>query len=70
VTGLVRGGIELYVLDSANNLTLQYQLGSFSSSRELRTLQDGYALTVNSGTGETYFLRVSTARSLILPITL
>ncbi|MEX2131773.1 MAG: 7TM diverse intracellular signaling domain-containing protein [Pseudohongiellaceae bacterium] len=70
VTGLARGGVDLYVLDSINNLSFQHQLGSYSNSRELRTLQGGYALTVDSGTGETYYLHVTTTRSLIVPITL
>lgn len=70
VAGIVRGGIELFVVDDNGKLISQYILGSQDSSNELKTLNRGFALKVNKDYGEHYYLRVTGARPLRLPISL
>lgn len=69
VPGLVRGGVDIYALDANNVPVMRYQLGSYTDPRELRTLQGGYAINVDADTGARYLIRVTTVRSLIIPVT-
>ena len=70
VAGIVRGGIELFTIDDQGIVRFQNLMGSYLNDREIRTLQGGFALTVDPGIGSHYYLRVTSARPLMLPITL
>ena len=70
VVGRTRGGIEIFALDADDNLLFQQRLGSLQDPREIQTLSAGYALQLDSQMGTRILLRVSSARPLILPITL
>tara|TARA_B110000858_G_C17810153_1_gene480707 strand:+ start:549 stop:3632 length:3084 start_codon:yes stop_codon:yes gene_type:complete len=51
-------------------LVSQYTLGTQDSPSELKTLNRGFALKINENYGEHYYLRVTSARPLRLPISL
>jgi len=70
VSGIARGGIELFVVDASGTVTRQYSLGTRDDPRELPTLRRGFALQVDREFGELIYLRVTSARPLRLPITL
>ncbi|MDA1369524.1 MAG: sensor histidine kinase [Proteobacteria bacterium] len=70
VAGFVRGGIELYGVDEQGNLVSQYTLGTQVSDRELKTLNRGFALLIDEDYGSHFYMRVTSARPLRLPITL
>lgn len=70
VSGLVRGGIDLFVIDDNGSLASQYTLGTMNSANELRTLNRGFALRIDSLYGEHFYLRVTSERPLRLPISL
>ncbi len=70
VAGVIRGGIELFIVNDDGELTSQYTLGTQESTRELKTLNRGLALKINENYGEHFYLRVASARPLRLPISL
>lgn len=70
VAGPNRGGIELYVVDDAGQLLSEYTLGTGISTREMKTLNRGFALIVDPEFGSNFYLRITSARPLRLPITL
>lgn len=70
VAGVVRGGIELFSLGPDGSIQDRYLLGSLQSERELKTLNRGFALLVDETFGSEFYLRVTSARPLRLPITL
>jgi|SaaInlV_150m_DNA_6_1039752.scaffolds.fasta_scaffold02047_5 two-component system, sensor histidine kinase LadS len=70
VAGVTRGGIELYMLNDNGELIQDYILGTQTSPRELKTLNRGFALEVDEEFGSSYYLRITSARPLRLPITL
>ncbi len=70
VPGIIRGGIDIYVVDDAGNLIFSYRLGSLEDAREIKTLNRGFALRVDPDFGEQIYFRVTSARPLRLPITL
>ncbi len=69
VPGIARGGVNAYIFDQNRQLQFSEQLGTYSSEIELKTLEGGYALKLNSTSSE-IFLRVESARELRLPLTL
>lgn len=70
VAGIVRGGIELFVVDDDGNLVSQYTMGSQTSPREMKTLGRGFAMLIDQSFGSHFLLRITGARPLRLPITL
>lgn len=70
VAGVVRGGIELFTISPEGEVVNSYLLGSLESERELKTLNRGFALVVDEMFGNEFYLRVTSARPLRLPITL
>ncbi len=70
VAGITRGGIDLFVVDDDGQLISQYTLGTQTSPSELKTLNRGFALKINEMYGEHFYLRVTSARPLRLPISL
>ena len=70
VAGFVRGGIELYRVDDQRNLVSQYILGTQVIDREIKTLNRGFALLIDEDFGDHFYMRVTSARPLRLPITL
>jgi len=70
VAGIIRGGIELYVVNEAGELVSQYTLGTQESPSELKTLNRGFALKITQMYGEHFYLKVTSARPLRLPISL
>ena len=70
VSDLIRGGIEVYVVDSDRQITNQLILGSGTSPLERKTLNRGFALTITPEFGNQLYLRVTSARPLRLPVTL
>jgi len=70
VAGVVRGGIELFIVDDDGELVSRYTLGTQESPNELKTLNRGFALKINERYGEHFYLRVTSARPLRLPISL
>ena len=70
VAGILRGGIELFVVDDVGNLVLQYTMGTQTSEREIKTLNRGFALLIDPSFGSHFLLRITSARPLRLPITL
>ncbi|MCG8413237.1 MAG: sensor histidine kinase [Pseudomonadales bacterium] len=70
VGGIMRGGIELFVIDDQGQVSDQYSLGSLQSEREIKTLNRGFALVLDESFGDEFYLRVTSSRPLRLPITL
>lgn len=71
VPGVIRGGIEVYFVDSRRNILRQVILGSNqASSGEIETLNRGFALRVTPDFEGTLFARVTSARPLRLPLSL
>lgn len=70
VAGFIRGGIDLFVIDDLGELVSQYTLGTLESPNELKTLNRGFALRIDRSYGEHFYLKVTSARPLRLPITL
>jgi len=70
VAGRVRGGIELFVIGDDGSLLSRYTLGTQTSERELKTLNRGFALSIDSEFGNQIYLRITSARPLRLPISL
>lgn len=70
VAGVIRGGIELFVVDDEGGLVSRYTLGTQENANELKTLNRGFALKINKMYGEHFYLRVTSARPLRLPISL
>ena len=70
VGGVVRGGIELFIVDDNGALASAYTLGTQVSNRELKTFNRGFALRIDPDFGSQFYLRVSSARPLRLPISL
>jgi signal transduction histidine kinase/DNA-binding response OmpR family regulator len=70
VAGIMRGGIEIFVVNEQGDLVSQYLLGTQESPNELKTLNRGFALKINEMYGEHFYLRVTSARPLRLPISL
>lgn len=70
VAGVVRGGIELYVIDQAGGVRTSYFLGNQDSEREIKTLSRGFAILVDAEFGDQIYMRITSARPLRLPITL
>lgn len=70
VAGIARGGIELYSVDDSGNLVSQYSLGTLADDRELKTLNRGFALSIDSAFGNQIYLRITSARPLRIPISL
>lgn len=67
---MVRGGIEIYAVDGNGNLTESFVLGNQESDRELSTLSRGFALNVDPDFGSEFYLRITSARPLRLPISI
>lgn len=70
VGGIARGGIDLYVVNNQNQVTRQYTMGTHSDDREVKTLRRGFALAIDSDYGSEYYIRITAARPLRLPVTL
>jgi len=70
VAGFIRGGIDLFIVDDSGDLISEYTLGTHGDPRELRTLNRGFALSVDSMYGDHIYLRITSARPLRLPISL
>ncbi len=70
VAGFVRGGIDLFVIDDSGELSAHYTLGTQGNPYELKTLNRGFALRIDQSYGEHFYLRVTSARPLRLPISL
>lgn len=70
VGGIVRGGIEIFVIDDNGALVSQYILGTQTSPRELKTLNRGFALSIDPQFGNQIYLRITSARPLRLPISI
>lgn len=70
VAGMVRGGIELFVIDENRNVVEQITLGAQDSPREIKTLNRGFALRIDPDFGQQLLIRVTSARPLRLPITI
>jgi signal transduction histidine kinase/DNA-binding response OmpR family regulator len=70
VKGVIRGGIELFVVDENGKPVSNYVLGTLNSSREVKTLSRGFALVLDQSYGSNFYLRVTSARPLRLPINL
>lgn len=70
VSDLIRGGIEVYVIDGERQVANQLILGTGTSPLEFKTLNRGFALSVTPDFGDQLYLRVTSARPLLLPITL
>lgn len=70
VGGIARGGIELFVVDDNGELVSEYTLGTRTQPRELSTLSRGFALLVDESYGDQFYLRITSARPLRLPLNL
>lgn len=70
VSGIARGGIDVFAIGDDGQITWRYSLGTHSDDRELKTLRRGFALNVDRTLGNQFYLRVTSARPLRLPITL
>jgi signal transduction histidine kinase/DNA-binding response OmpR family regulator len=70
VVGLSRGGVDIFMLDADDNIVFKHQLGSLTDEREIQTLAAGYALRLDARMGDQVYLRVSSTRPLLLPLTL
>lgn len=70
VSGLVRGGIEMYVIDSNRAVANQLSLGAGTSPLEIKTLNRGFAVRIDQSFGDEFYLRVTSSRPLRLPLTL
>jgi signal transduction histidine kinase/DNA-binding response OmpR family regulator len=70
VTGVIRGGIEIFSINDDNEITSRYTLGTLDSERELKTLSRGFGLIVDESYGNQFYLRVTSARPLRLPMNL
>lgn len=70
VSGIARGGIEVFALDAQGQPYWRHTLGTHVDERELRTLRRGFALQVDSELGNQLYFRVTSARPLRLPVTL
>jgi signal transduction histidine kinase/CheY-like chemotaxis protein len=70
VSGIARGGIDLFVVSPDNRVLRQYTLGTHQDDRELKTLRRGFALQIDADYGSQIYMRVTSARPLRLPITL
>ncbi|MFT4860851.1 MAG: signal transduction histidine kinase/CheY-like chemotaxis protein [Pseudohongiellaceae bacterium] len=70
VAGLFRGGIQVFSVNDANASSSSYVLGTLTSDREIKTLNRGFALVVDESFGNNFYLQVTSARPLMLPINL
>ena len=70
VSGIARGGIDVFVVDEQGEIDWQYSLGTHTDDRELLTLRRGFALDVDRSFGSQIYVRVTSARPLRLPLTL
>lgn len=70
VAGRIRGGIELFAVNEDGKPVSNYVLGSLSNSREVKTLSRGFAMILDPSYGSHFYLRVTSARPLRLPISL
>lgn len=70
VAGIVRGGIELFTVSDDGVLVSEYILGSLTSEQELKTLNRGFALSIDSEFTDQVYLRITSARPLRLPISI
>jgi two-component system, sensor histidine kinase LadS len=70
VAGFIRGGIEVFIVDDDGELISQYTLGTQETPNAIKTLNRGFALKINEMYGEHFYLRVTSARPLRLPISL
>jgi signal transduction histidine kinase/DNA-binding NarL/FixJ family response regulator len=70
VAGVIRGGIELFVVGDDGKPVSNYVLGTQKSSREIKTLSRGFAIILDPNFGNNFYLRVTSARPLRLPVNL
>lgn len=70
VTDVIRGGIELNAGDADSKPMSDCVLGTLESSREVKTLSRGLATILSPNLGNSFYLRVTHARPLHLPINL
>lgn len=70
VAGIIRGGIEMHVLNDAGELEQSYTMGTEASPREMKTLSRGFAFIIDESFGEQIYLRVTSARPLRMPISI
>lgn len=70
VAGIARGGIELFTIGDDGRLVSEYTLGTLTNERELKTLNRGFALSIDSTFGNQIYLRITSARPLRLPISI
>ncbi|MFK7864906.1 MAG: 7TM diverse intracellular signaling domain-containing protein [Pseudohongiellaceae bacterium] len=70
VAGVIRGGIELYAVDDNGTASPRYTLGNLTNPRELKTLSRGFAILLDESFGDEFYLRITSARPLRLPINL
>lgn len=69
VGGLLRGGVELFRVDDSGEVIDRHVFGE-DSGAELNSLSRGFALPLEAGLEDEYYLRVSSARPLRMPLTL
>lgn len=70
VSGIARGGIDVFLIDEQGNPSWQYSMGTHLDEREIKTLRRGFALEIDRDFGSQIYLRVTSARPLRLPLTL
>ncbi len=70
VGGIVRDGLQLFEVDSNGSVVTMYTMGSLTSDAEIKTLARGLSLAMEADSGNQFYMRVSSARPLRLPITL
>jgi signal transduction histidine kinase/DNA-binding response OmpR family regulator len=70
VADLIRGGIEVFVVDDNHEVSSRFILGANQTEREVNTLSRGFAIRIDPDFGEQIYLRVTSARPLRLPLTI
>ncbi len=70
VPGIVRGGIEIFSINELNEVDATYALGALESSREIKTLSRGYAITLDESFGNKFYIRATSSRPFRLPLNL
>lgn len=70
VADLVRGGIEVFVIGDDRQVQSRFILGAKQTEREIKTLNRGFALRIDPDFGDQFYVRVTSARPLRLPLTI
>ncbi len=70
VGGIVRDGLQIYRVDANGDVSSVYSMGSLQDEAEIKTLARGLALALEADSGDRFYVRISSARPMRLPITL